>query len=59
MYLKDNEGITKYIHVFRSHLEQFPILESLIPTILILIRSLLLLYKSFINSLSHQLVITF
>ena len=59
--MKENESVTKHIHVFRSHMEQ--LLVAGCPTqddeaILTLMRSLPPSYRSFISSLRRQPGIT-
>jgi len=59
--MKENESVTKHIHVFRSHLEQLSTTRCLTQddeAILSLMRSLLPSYRSFISSLRRQLGIT-
>lgn len=60
--MKENESITKYIHVFRSYLKQLLIARCPIQddeTILTLLRSFLLSYRSIINSLRIQIDILY
>jgi len=55
--MKDNDNVIKHIHTFRALLEQLSIIKSLVvddEAILSLMRSMLIGYKTFINSMKQE-----
>jgi hypothetical protein len=52
--MKENDSVTKHIHIFRCHLEQLLVASTIIvddEVVLLLMRSMPPSYKTFINSL--------